>query len=153
MTSLKACDWSAHIFGASASPRSLTKKTDCRPLTLFMAVSMIPNRWHSSCYCKRHSCLTKFGVLRLNQLVVGRLVAWLVCVCGFACLFVCFILLVLLVFVLACLSSFFSFFPPVRNDLCPVVDLTPLLCSLAQFFLAPCYTVMCRSARGIGSRR
>ena len=26
LTSLKACDWSGHIFGASASPRSLTKK-------------------------------------------------------------------------------------------------------------------------------
>ena len=26
LTSLKVCDWSGHIFGASASPRSLTKK-------------------------------------------------------------------------------------------------------------------------------
>ena len=28
-----------------------------------MAVSMIPNIWHSSCYCVRHSWLTKFGVI------------------------------------------------------------------------------------------
>ena len=27
LTSLKVCDWSRHIFGTSASPRSLTKKT------------------------------------------------------------------------------------------------------------------------------
>ena len=67
---LKVCDWSGHIFGASASPRSLTKKNWlCHPLALFMAVSMIPNMWHSSCYWMRHSWLTKFGFLRLNQLV------------------------------------------------------------------------------------
>ena len=42
LTSLKVCDWSGHIFGASASPRSLTKKRLCHPLPLFMAVSMIP---------------------------------------------------------------------------------------------------------------
>ena len=72
LTSSKACDWSGHILGASASPinRSfLTKKTGCHPLALFMAVSMIPNMWHSSCYCMRHSWLTKFGVIYLNQLV------------------------------------------------------------------------------------
>ena len=28
-----------------------------------------PNRWHSSCYCMRHSWLAKFGVMRLNRLV------------------------------------------------------------------------------------
>ena len=38
--------WSGHIFGASASPRSLPKKWLCHPLSLFMAVSMIPNMWH-----------------------------------------------------------------------------------------------------------
>ena len=31
LTSLKACDWSGHIFGASASPRSLTKKLAMSP--------------------------------------------------------------------------------------------------------------------------
>ena len=31
MTSLKVCDWSGHIFGASASPRSLTKKKAISP--------------------------------------------------------------------------------------------------------------------------
>ena len=41
----------------------------CHPLPLFMAVSMIPNMWHSSCKFMRHSWLTKFGVLCLNQLV------------------------------------------------------------------------------------
>ena len=30
-TSLKVCDWSGHIFGASASPRSLTKKMATSP--------------------------------------------------------------------------------------------------------------------------
>ena len=50
LTSLKVCDWSGHIFCASASPRSLTKKGLCYPLPLFMAVSiMIPNMWYSSC--------------------------------------------------------------------------------------------------------
>ena len=41
LTSFKACDWSRHIFGASASPRPFTKKNwPCHPLPLFMAVSM-----------------------------------------------------------------------------------------------------------------
>ena len=31
LTSLKACDWSGHIFGASASPRSLTKNLAMSP--------------------------------------------------------------------------------------------------------------------------
>ena len=31
MTSLKVCDWSGHIFGASASPRSLTKNPAMSP--------------------------------------------------------------------------------------------------------------------------
>ena len=31
LTSLKVCDWSGHIFGASASPRSLTKKLPMSP--------------------------------------------------------------------------------------------------------------------------
>ena len=60
LTSLKACDWSAHIFGASASPRL------CHPFPLFMAVRMIPNMWHSRCYCIRHSWLTKFGGVTLE---------------------------------------------------------------------------------------
>ena len=76
LTSLKVGDWSGHIFGASASPRPLTKNLLWHPLPLIMAVSMISNMWHSSCYCMRHSWLTKFGVLCLNQLVFDR---W----CGF----------------------------------------------------------------------
>ena len=35
-----------------------------------MAVSIIPIMWHSSCYCMRHSWLTKIGVSCLNQLIV-----------------------------------------------------------------------------------
>ena len=31
LTSLKVCDWSGHIFGASASPRPLTKKMAVSP--------------------------------------------------------------------------------------------------------------------------
>ena len=31
LTSSKVCDWSGHIFGASASPRSLTKKMAVSP--------------------------------------------------------------------------------------------------------------------------
>ena len=31
LTSLKVCDWSGHISGASASPRSLTKKMAMSP--------------------------------------------------------------------------------------------------------------------------
>ena len=31
LTSVKACDWSGHVFGASASPSSLTKKTAMSP--------------------------------------------------------------------------------------------------------------------------
>ena len=42
----------------------------CHSVPPFMAVSMIPNVWHSSCYyCMRHSWLTKFGAISLNQLV------------------------------------------------------------------------------------
>ena len=33
-----------------------------------MAVSTIRNMWRSSCYCMRHSWLTKFGVICSNQL-------------------------------------------------------------------------------------
>ena len=45
----------------------------CHPLPLlFMAVSMIPNTWHSSCYCMRHSFVVhEIGVICLNQLVGG----------------------------------------------------------------------------------
>ena len=57
LTFLKACGWSGHIFGASASLRFLTKKKWlCHPLPLlFMEVSIIPNIWHSNCYCMQHS--------------------------------------------------------------------------------------------------
>ena len=48
-----------------------TWKRLCHPLALFMSVSMIPNMWHSSCYCMRHWWLTKIGDLCLNQLVVA----------------------------------------------------------------------------------
>ena len=47
----------------------LNKKTGCCPLPLPMAVSMIQNVRRSSCYCMRHSWLTKFGLKCLNQLV------------------------------------------------------------------------------------
>ena len=62
-----------HFFGASATPRSFTKKTGY--LTLFhcswrSAWYQICDIW--SCYCMRHSWLTKFGVLCLNQLVHTR---------------------------------------------------------------------------------
>ena len=61
-----------HIFGASARPRSLTKNTGY--VTLFhcswrSAWYQLPGMWRSSCNCLRHSWLTKFGVLCLNQLV------------------------------------------------------------------------------------
>ena len=71
-TSLKAGDWWGHIFSAKQSTRL---EYVCHPLPpMFMAVSMIPNMWHSSsCYCMRHySWLTKFGVLCLNQIVIRR---------------------------------------------------------------------------------
>ena len=38
LTPLKACDWSGHIFRASASPRSLTKKCLRCPLPLSLTV-------------------------------------------------------------------------------------------------------------------
>ena len=54
------------------SPKSLTKELAVSASsTVFMAVSMIPNVWHSSCCCMRHSWLTKFGVIRLTHLVYG----------------------------------------------------------------------------------
>ena len=34
LTSLKVCDWPGHIFGASASPRSLTKKLTMSPSSI-----------------------------------------------------------------------------------------------------------------------
>ena len=43
----------------------------CRPLSPFMAVSMIPYTWHSSCDCVRHSWLTKSGAMCLNHLVTS----------------------------------------------------------------------------------
>ena len=43
LTSSKVCDWSGHIFGASASPRSFNKKKGSHPLPLFMAASMVSN--------------------------------------------------------------------------------------------------------------
>ena len=42
----------------------------CHPAPLFVAVSMMSNMWPSSCCWGRHSWLTKFGVLSLNQLVL-----------------------------------------------------------------------------------
>ena len=59
------------FFAATASPGSWTKKTGCHPLLLFMAVSMIPNVWHSSSYCMPHSWLTQFGAFSLNQPVLS----------------------------------------------------------------------------------
>ena len=65
LTSLKACDWSGHIFGASASPRPSTKKklAVSPSLPLFMAVSLISSMLHSSCcsYFMRHSWLANSG--------------------------------------------------------------------------------------------
>ena len=60
LTSLKACDWSGHIFGASASPRSLTKKKLAMPPHYACRGGQhvwyqVPNMWYSSCYCMRHS--------------------------------------------------------------------------------------------------
>ena len=43
MTTLKACDWSGHIFSASASPRSLTKK-------LVMSSSTVHGAQHDTKY-------------------------------------------------------------------------------------------------------
>ena len=34
LTSLKVCDWSGHLFGASASPRSLTEKLAMSPSSI-----------------------------------------------------------------------------------------------------------------------
>ena len=72
LTFLKVCDWSGHIFGASTSPRPFTKKWLCHPLPLFVAVSMIPNMWHSSWQCMRHSWLTNPGFSCLDQLVCNN---------------------------------------------------------------------------------
>ena len=38
LASLTVCDWSGHIFGASASPRSLTKNWLCHPLPLLSLI-------------------------------------------------------------------------------------------------------------------
>ena len=35
-----------------------------------LSASRFLGMWHSSCYCMRHSWLTKFGVICLNQLVL-----------------------------------------------------------------------------------
>ena len=70
LTSSKVCDWSEHIFGASASPRSFPKK-----LTMSNS-STVHGGQHDTKYVtlellmQRHSWLTKFGVLCLNQLVL-----------------------------------------------------------------------------------
>ena len=78
IASFKACDWSGRIFGASASPRSSTQNWLWHPLSLFIAVSTIqlftaiskmPNVRHFSCYCMRHSRLTRIGLILLNQIV------------------------------------------------------------------------------------
>ena len=58
LTSLKVCDWSGHIFGASASPRSLTKKLAMSPS------STVHGGQHDTKYVTfellLHSWLTKF---------------------------------------------------------------------------------------------
>ena len=72
---LKVCDWSGHIFGASANPRSLTKKlATSRSCSVHggQRDTKYWSMWHSSCWYMRHSWLTKFGVLCLNQLVCCR---------------------------------------------------------------------------------
>ena len=70
LTSSKACDWLGYFFGASTSPRPfIIKSWLWHPLPLFMAISMIPNMWHSIFSCMRHSWTTEFGVWCLNQLV------------------------------------------------------------------------------------
>ena len=55
---MKVCDWSGHIFGASASPRSLTKKMAIHRLPLLlMAVSMIPNTRYVTFELIKHAAL------------------------------------------------------------------------------------------------
>ena len=50
MTSSKVCDWSGHTFSVLAPVLDPSqKKWLCHPLPPSMAVSMIPNMWHSSC--------------------------------------------------------------------------------------------------------
>ena len=86
LTSLKACDWSAHIFGASVSPRSLKKKTahgtlfHCSwrsawyqicDIRVFAPSSTVHGGQHYTKYvtfeyCMRHSWLAKFGVTYLR---------------------------------------------------------------------------------------
>ena len=70
LTSLKACDWSGHIFGASASPRSFNKKTGY--------VNLFHRSWRSAWYqaCDIRVAIARgirgrrnLGVIRLNQLV------------------------------------------------------------------------------------
>ena len=72
LTSLKACDWSGHIFGANASPRCLTRKRWLCHLPLFKAVSMILSMWQSRCYCMRHSWLKKIS----DMLEPARMRIW-----------------------------------------------------------------------------
>ena len=43
----------------------------CHPLPLFMPASSILNMWHSCSYRMRHSWLTQFGAISLNQAVAG----------------------------------------------------------------------------------
>ena len=67
LTSLKACDWSGHVFGASASPRFLTKKLAMSP------PSTVHGGRHDIKYVTfvllLHAAfvLTKFGVVCLNH--------------------------------------------------------------------------------------
>ena len=81
LTSLKARDWSGHIFGASAGPRSFTKKL------AMSSSSTVHGGQHDTkqyvtfelLYCVRIHGLTKFGVLRLNQLVLYNMYSCICC--------------------------------------------------------------------------
>ena len=71
LISLKVCDWSGHIFGASASPRSSTKKNGLSPSstvhggqhdTKYMTFELLT---HAACVADEI-----LGFFRLNQLVL-----------------------------------------------------------------------------------
>ena len=81
LTSLKACDWSGNIFGASAGPSSFTKKL------AVSSSSTVHGGQHDTkqnvtfelLYCMRHSWLAKCGILCLNQLVLYKLYSCICC--------------------------------------------------------------------------
>ena len=72
MTSLKTCDWSGHIVGASASPRSLTKN---------VATSMSPS---STVHGGQHECKCKYVTLLLPSMECIRAL-FSVCFAFFFC--------------------------------------------------------------------